>query len=197
MFVRSFLWGFKGGQGPWTFGINQLSHGSDDADHPRKLAKPDCRAFSILKRRRQALCAPASCYSWIIKEEVHFVVLVISLPATSVTQGITMPTQNHIVQNFHSLRRGTSVPGAGHSMMALPASPFLFFPLLLGSKTLSSPFSFRIPHSHTDFTNASALLPKGKERSPDPGFTALLQHRELEECKGRDGWQQKSQNGIL
>lgn len=138
------------------------------------------QSFQHPENKVQSPLCTSLCYSWIIKKPVHLVVLVIFLPAISVTEGNAMPTQNHVVQKFHSLRQGTGVPGAVHPVMALPAPPSLLFPLLLGSKTLSSPFSFPFTSPTLALTLQMLQLcsaTDGKAKQPRPGFTALLERR--------------------
>lgn len=56
----------------------------------------------------KAFCAPASCYSWFTNKQVHSVILVF-LPVTSVTQGITMPSQNQVTQSLQNLKRASEL----------------------------------------------------------------------------------------
>lgn len=118
--------------------------GLNDADHSWQLTQPTCRASSILKITQSPLSVhqpPA--VSGLSKNKF----ILQSLSFSFVLFQQRQVTQTHTNTTFHSLGQGTGVPGASHSMVTLPAPPSFPFPLLLGSKTLSSPFflPFHVP----------------------------------------------------
>lgn len=198
MFIFSFLWGFKARTGGHGCLVSTSFHMDlNDADHPHSWPSQPAELSASWKYAKPFVCAPASCYSWIIKKQVHFVVLVIFLPAISITQGIAMQRKTTSCKTSTTSGKGPvfleQFAPWGHCQHHHPSSSLYSWAPRLSPNPF--PFPSHPPHLHWLYKFFSfAVPPTGKEGSPDQA-SLLCSSTETWKREKAGTWQ--SQNGIL